>query len=138
MKKYKINNYVGCYSKDMLPTKPKRNESIIINLEDYLDGNGTHWVAIYNSPENSDIEYFDSFGMLPPDVVYRYMFKTGKGIVYNSSVIQDINSIMCGYYCIYFIMQRYKGRPMRDILLDFTQHPSVFNEWVISSFGKII
>lgn len=65
MKKYKINNYIGCYSKDILPTKPKSDESMIINLQDYLDGNGTHWVAIYNSPKFSDIEYFDSFGITP-------------------------------------------------------------------------
>ena len=122
----------------MLPTKPKSDESMIINLQDYLAGNGTHWVAIYNTPKWSDIEYFDSFGMTPPDVVYQYMVKAGKGIVYSSSMIQDINSIMCGYYCMYFIMQRYKGRHMKDILLDFTQEPSVFNEWLISHFGQNI
>ena len=118
---------------------PKRDESLIINLEDYVDGNGTHWVAVFNSPHNYDIQYFDSFGLFPPDIVISsYLNRANKGIVYNSSMIQGINSIMCGYYCLYFIMHRYKGRPMNEILLDFTQHPSVFNEWLISHFGKIM
>ena len=138
MRKYKITNFRGCYSKDILPASPLKNESVVVNLEDYLDGNGTHWTVIYNDPKSRDIEYFDSFGMLPPDVVRKYMSKANKGIVYNSSTIQDMNSIMCGYYCVYFIIQRHQGRPMNEILLDFTLEPSLFNEWSISSFSKTV
>ena len=138
MKRYKITNFRGCYSKDILPSSPNKNESLIVNLEDYLDGSGTHWTAIYNAPNSRDIEYFDSFGILPPDDVKRYMRKANKGILYNSSTIQDISSIMCGYYCVYFIIQRFLGRRMHEILLDFTQNPSFFNEWIISKFGKTV
>ena len=52
----------------------------------------------------------------------------GKGIVYNSSMLQDINSVLCGYYCLYFIIYRWQRRSMQDILLDFTQVPSLENE----------
>ena len=131
-----IANHRGTYSKDIytLPEKPKDDESLVINLEDYFDGNGTHWVAIYNAPRSPDVEYFDSFGMRSPDVVYQYMLKTGKGIVYNSSMLQDINSVLCGYYCFYFIIHRWEGRPMHDILLDFTQVPSLGNEHRVGGF----
>ena len=53
-----------------------------------------------------DVEYFDSFGMQLPSVVYHYMQKIGKGIVYTSSMVQDINSVLCGYCCIYYIVLR--------------------------------
>ena len=76
--------------------------------------------------------------MLPPDMVKDYMDKANKGIVYNSSMIQDKESVLCGYYCLYFIMGRHNGRRMIDIILDFTQKPSEFNEWFISHFGITI
>ena len=78
-----VDNYRGTYSKDTLPNKPKANESLVINLEDCFDGDGTHWVAIYNDPLTRDVEYLDTFGMRPLEGVYQYMQKTGKGIVYD-------------------------------------------------------
>lgn len=81
------------------------------------------------------MEYFDSFGMRSPDVVYQYMQKMDKGIVYNSSMLQDMNSILCGYYCITnFIVHPWEGRPMHDILLDFTQVPSLENQYCVGGF----
>ena len=70
-----------------MPANPTADECLILDLEDYFAGNVTHWVAIYNVPQKRDVEYFDSFGMRSPSVVYQYMQKTGKGIVYNSSML---------------------------------------------------
>ena len=100
MKDRKISNFRGVYSKDLLPKKMHKNESIILNIQDFLDGGGTHWVAIYNDIKGKDVEYFDSFGIYPSDIVVKYMKTAGKGIVYSSNQIQGIDSVMCGYYCI--------------------------------------
>ena len=43
-----VANYRETYSKNTLPHKPKANESLVINLKDSFDGNGAHWVAVYN------------------------------------------------------------------------------------------
>ena len=51
-------------------------------------------MATYSDAWGRDVEYFDSFGMRLPDGVYRHVQKTGKGIVYNSSMLQDINSVL--------------------------------------------
>ena len=133
-----ITNFRGVYSKDMLPKKIHRDESIIINIQDFLDGGGTHWVCVYNDKKSKDVEYFDSFGLYPSDIVLKYMKTARKGIVYSSNQIQGIDSVMCGYYCIYFIIERYKGRKMMDILLDFKQKPSFLNKLIISSFAVSI
>ena len=108
MKKYKITNYRGTYSKDMLPKSINNSESMIINLQDYFKGEGTHWVVIYNDKNSNMIEYFDSFGLKPPIECIKYMKTSNKPIEYNSSQIQIIYSIMCGYYCCYYIIERYK------------------------------
>ena len=129
-----VYNYRNTYNKDTLTNKPKANESLVIKEEDYFDDDGTHWVAIYSDPKTRDVEHFDSLGMRPSEAVYRYIQTTGKGIVNNSSILQDINSVLCGYYCLYFIVHRWQGRSMQDILLDFTQMPSLKNERRVGCF----
>ena len=70
-KSWLIANSRETYSKDTIPTNPKDYECLVINLEDYyyFDGDGTHWVAVYNGGRHA---YFDSFGMRPPSVVFQY------------------------------------------------------------------
>lgn len=106
----------------MLPKRKGKDDSIVINLEDFADGEGTHWVCCFGN------EYFDSFGLPPPDVVVRWMKKNGDDVFYNSSKLQKDRSILCGYFCIYYIRERTKGRDALDVLLDFTQQPSSHNE----------
>ena len=137
MKKYGILNYRGTFSKDMLLKQINKNESVVINLQDYFNGQGTHWTAVYNSPESTDIEYFDSFGLVPPNEVVKYM-RGVKNLIYNGSQIQGINSIMCGYYCVYYIMKRYEGITPDKILLDFHERPDLFNETFIQYFSTYI
>jgi len=65
--------------------------------------------------------------------------KTGaKGIVYNNSEIQEISSIMCGYYCCYFIIKRFDGYEPLDILLQFDQDPSNRNENIIRNVASFM
>ena len=44
------------------------------------------------------------------------MKTSGKGLAYSYNHIQDVDSIMCGYYVCYFILERAKRWPVRDIL----------------------
>ena len=57
-------------------------------------------VMVYNDG-GRDAEYFNSFRMRPPNGVYPYIEKIRKGIEHNSSMLQDTNSVLCGYYCLY-------------------------------------
>jgi hypothetical protein len=133
-----ISNFRGVFSKDMLPKFINKNESVVINLENYFAGNGTHWVGVYNSPNSDVIEYFDSFGLYPPDTILTYMKTSNKdGCIYNSSEIQDMESIMCGYYVCYYLKQRYLGVCPIDILLQFDQTPTVKNEKLIRNIKVI-
>lgn len=117
-----IPNFRGTYSKDMLPRPKSKHDSVVVNLEDFADGNGTHWTCIYGN------EYFDSFGLLPPDIVQKWMKTKHSEIFYNSTKLQMDDSVLCGLYCIHYIQERNKGRHALDVLLDFTQHPSEYNE----------
>ena len=121
-------NYRGTFSKDVLSKTMNKNESIVVNIQDYFEGNGTHWVCIYNENKSKSVEYFDSFGLVPPNEVVKYMKTTNKNIIYNDAQIQNIDSILCGYYCLHYITERNKNRKADEVLLDFHQSPTEFNE----------
>lgn len=120
--------------------------SMIINT-DKESGSGIHWIAIYDSPESKTIEYFDPFGMIPLPEVEKYMRsahyfeanqKMKKRVLYNNRQLQNVRSNLCGWYCMYYIIERSKGRSPYSVIMDFTQHPSEQNENMIDGFGQII
>lgn len=108
---------VGVYNKDTLP-KQYRDGGYIINLQDSTDehGNdlpGTHWTAFYL--EDKDAAYFDSFGFVPPQQVEDFL-KSKYNVLVSHKQIQNVQSEICGYYCLYFIywMFHYKKLKFAD------------------------
>lgn len=89
--------------RDSLPKgRPWKNESGIINL-DSSNGLGTHWVAYFK--KDYYIDYFDSFGNLPPPVeLITYL---GNNIHYNYIKHQDYDSVNCGHLCLRFLYDCY-------------------------------
>ena len=125
VKKLGIKYFRGVYSRDRLPKKI-RKECGIINLDDF-DGFGTHWVAYRNidnidggsaSPQSPPAyEYFDPFGLRMPNEVLKY-FHTGplKPIIYSMDEIQNRNTVFCGYWCLYYLLERQRGTSILDII----------------------
>ena len=119
VKKLKIKYLRGIYSRDGLPSKIKK-ECGIINLDD-KQGPGTHWVCYRNI--NSVVEYFDPFGLIMPNEALKY-FNTsrrkgstsGKRVIYSIDEIQNRNSVLCGNWCLYYLIERQKGNSILGII----------------------
>jgi hypothetical protein len=88
---------VGVFSKDKLPDK-RFIGSYYINMENYDDGNGTHWVFARIFPTGEAI-YFDSFGIKSPTEVEAFL-KPFRPYATNNRQIQDLKSDKCGLFCI--------------------------------------
>ena len=67
-----------------------------VNIDDGLMG-GTHWTCFIVKDNKSF--YFDSFGGHPDKFLLNQL---PKPIIYHNYKIQDINSKLCGSYCLYF------------------------------------
>lgn len=98
----KLKDFRGVFSKDELPVR-KKEGSYIINLENSVNEKGkplggTHWTC-FRLYENKK-EYFDSFGVVFPLEVEKYM---GFPIEYNEKQIQDFNSVNCGWFCVAYL-----------------------------------
>ena len=91
---------IGVFSKNMMP-KERVAGSYIINLQDYEDGNGSHWVCC-KIFDNGKCCYFDPFGMPMPIDVNKFLMPF-KPIAQSNRTIQDFKSIKCGYFCLAFI-----------------------------------
>ena len=100
VKKLGINHFRGVYSRDGLPDRIKRNECGIINLDSKI-GPGTHWVAYRNV--DSTCEYFDSFGLIMPNEVLKYLRTSGKQIFYSGDEIQERECSMWLLVLVLFI-----------------------------------
>jgi hypothetical protein len=91
--------------RDNLPESGARhNESAIFNL-DSINGPGTHWVA-YKKLGNI-INYYDSFGDLPPPKeLVKYFYIKSKPLIkiyYNYNRQQNYNTVWCGHLCLKFL-----------------------------------
>lgn len=105
-KHLKIKYFKGIFSKDNLPNLITK-ECEIINLDDQI-GVGTHWIAYRNTDKYC--KYFDSFGLKMPTDVHRYLLTSDKQLVYSKDEIQERGSVFCGYRCLYYLLERQRGR----------------------------
>ena len=112
VKKLGIKHFRGIYSRDGLPKKI-RKECGIINLDD-MSGPGTHWVCYRNI--NNIVEYFDPFGLIMPNEALKYFYTSGKRIVYSMDEIQNRNTVLCGYWCLYYLFERQRGTSILDVI----------------------
>ena len=140
IKRLGIKHFRGIYSRDGLPNKI-RKECGVINLDD-MTGPGTHWVCYRNIDGGSAslqnppaalrgvVEYFDPFGLIMPNEALKYFHTSGKRIVYSMDEIQNRNTVLCGYWCLYYLFERQRGASILDVIHNphFDNDNSVFIE----------
>ena len=107
-----VDDFKGIYMKDQLPDKLERG-SYIINLQSSKEGNGTHWVCLYYTPNYS--YYYDSFGFVAPLEVQKKIIP----YMYNDLEIQDIDSTACGFYCVAFVLYLNKKMNIEKAFMEF-------------------
>ena len=119
----------GVYSRDNLNDKIK-DGTYVINLHEYSDI-GTHWIALYVN--NKTVTYFDSFGV-------EHIRKDIKGFIDNKNItgnifrIQAHDSVMCGYFCIGFIMYMVMSKSLTNYTNRFSQNDFKKNDNVILNY----
>ena len=112
VKRLGIKHFRGIYSRNGLPHVIKK-ECGIINLDD-IQGPGTHWVC-YRNIDNV-VEYFDPFGLIMPNEALKYFCTARKQIVYSIDEIQNRSTVLCGYWCLYYLFERQKGKSILDVI----------------------
>ena len=104
MKKYNLKNDIlnesqlqKIYNYPIYPRDSKiYSDRGFINIDDGKMG-GSDWTCFIVKDNIS--YYFDSFGGSPDKFLLKQL---PKPIIYHNYKIQDINSKLCGSYCLYF------------------------------------
>ena len=104
MKKYKLKNNTmneselqRVYKYPLHPRDSKiYSDKGFVNIDNGSQG-GTHRTCFIVKDNKS--YYFDSFGGQPDKFIFNQL---AKPIIYHNYKIQDINSKLCGFYCLYF------------------------------------
>ena len=102
------------YSRDRLPYQIRKKECGIINL-DSIEGEGTHRVC-YRNIDKQMVEYFDPFGLIMPHEIHHYLAKSGKKVFYSQDEIQNRDTVLCGYWCLYYLIERQKGKSILNVI----------------------
>ena len=104
MKKYNLKNDTmteselqRVYNYEINPRDSKiYSDKGFVNIDDDSQ-NGTHWTCFIIKDNKS--YYFDSFGGQPDNILLNQL---PKPKIYHNYKIQDLNSNLCGSYCLYF------------------------------------
>ena len=75
-----------------------------------------------------------------PSEVKKYMATSGKQLEYSGDEIQERDSVLCGYWCLYYLLERQKGRSILDTIhnskFDMSD-TSVNHRFIINYFKNI-
>jgi len=112
VKKIDIPGFRGVFVRDNLPSKSRKDECGILNLDD-SSGTGTHWVAW--SRTNKNKFYFDSYGIQPPLELVEYL---KDPILYNTERLQAKDQVFCGHLCLFVLKQLSLGHHLQEIVND--------------------
>ena len=112
--------------------KGKKYIGIVFNLDPH-DKPGTHWICMFIDIPNLEINYFDSYGLLPPkqvDILIKRIQTQIKGdwnVKINRTRHQYSYS-ECGTYCIYFILERLKGTTYNNVVKQRIEDKTVIDK----------
>ena len=76
--------------------------------------------------------------MNAPNEVVELTDTLGVKYIYNSTQYQDLNSVLCGYWCLYFVNESRKGKAYYDIIKPFSHTDTQFNERLIVDYFRKI
>lgn len=117
----KCNNKfrVGVFAADTLPHRVRKPAALIQNLDDKTQ-KGSHWTAIF-LPSRGKGEYFCSYGIPPLIAAHkRFLLRhSPAGFFHNKKVLQQIDSVECGPYCLLYLANRMSGVSMAKFLKHF-------------------
>ena len=137
-------HFQGVFSADNLPQKIKNNSFIICNT-DLRSGPGKHWYCVVKLT-TTILECFDSLGIDNGKKMFIASQLRQKGIgriKFNVTQVQSSDSDTCGWFVLYFLIQRYHNRDlsfdelMNDIfVLSQTENEKLVNTFAIDHFQK--
>lgn len=111
--------FLGVFAINHIPFRRLRPPFFMVINTDPSHKEGEHWVAVFQGNENQKIEYFDSYGLPPPQIILTALQGNLAGILFSKKRFQSFCSSVCGEYSICFLMCRLYGMRFHNFLTLF-------------------
>mgnify|MGYP001794774731 CR=1 FL=1 len=131
--------FAGVFPANKLPKHPIKNkpQGYIVNTEK-AGKEGMHWIALWTYGDVC--EKLDSYALplqvYPNQNIAGFISKHWKWIDRNGMSLQTLNSATCGHYALKYLIDRSKGKTMRQFLDEFTPKKNVQNDEKIAKWLK--
>lgn len=126
----------GVLSSDCLPLHRNNFTAYIINLDPHTLP-GTHWTAVFFN-DNGCVYFFDSYGRKPRNKsILKFMKRNANMIFYNKVCVQDLYSVTCGFYCLYFLFCSVRNLKLNHLNENNKKRNEIFiKKFVRKKFNK--
>ena len=95
----------------------------------------SHWVATYVRDNVNN--YFDSFGMPPFQEMVNHTKRKNLTLLHQNQQIQNLYTTTCGYFCLYFLNEIYKGKSYFDLLQVFRFDTDKIEKYIEKYFAAL-
>lgn len=120
---------------DKLPS-PIEPGSYVIN-QDTSSGGGTHWMGLYYGPSQTDIVFFDPFGVAIDPRILKFAKSSGKRLAKLNTQAQALSEASCGYWVIYFLKHMHRGFPLQKFLSRLDGEDQDKNEKMLQKYFRL-
>ena len=114
------------------PAVSKKCQGYIINT-DRRKGRGRHWMAVFSNPVEKNVELFDSLALSHP-LLNVYLHNCKTTVKKNLFRLQPPGSDSCGYFVLFYLLNRSWGVSFNDILNVFSTYNLQGNESIVRNF----
>lgn len=126
--------FVGVFAADTLPNKEYPG-AYVCNT-DPASLPGQHWIAFF-LPRPGIVQSFDSFGKNPGE--YSNYIKSWLGkdeLVYSKKTFQTKDSVVCGNYCLFFILLRSYHVSYSDFISILSDNKNINDRFIHKFINK--
>ena len=132
-------HFHGVFAADTIPSKIKLKSFLICNTDDQK-GTGKHWYCVVKI-NSTTLECFDSLGIDNEKKLFltsSFNHKTIKKIKFNVTQLQSSISDTCGFFVLYFIVNRYHNQDLNftELLNEIFTQNIEHNETVVKNFAQ--
>ena len=132
--------FKGVYAADQIEERKviKYPCGYIINTEPIIK-EGEHWVAIYIDDSGRG-EFYCSYGKSPHTYNFdKWISKNTSSWTYNQKRMQGNNSSVCGHYCVFYLLHRFRNIPLSSLqdlfTADYAMNDTLVNNFISERFN---
>lgn len=108
--------FEGVFAADTLPRYLHKKPAYFIMNTDPIRKPGQHWLAVSIDCHGRG-EYFDSYGQPPYITEHRkFLDRHCKSWRYNHLDLQALDSVVCGQYCVMYLLHKAHGYSLPDFV----------------------